>query len=497
MEDPKGGKRGRITSDTSTDAHTQADTRPTEKPERPEKRSKPYEAEKKEIKEEEPTKGSPKIDENLVNLPRLETGLKRFSHVTVVESADSADFNKVTVLRVGLYDSTSKKVEFHQVSKKTFRQLRQSKLAWKKFTNKPSSKELKLQKMHPKAMELLTPSTPSPEALPTTTTTNTTTTSTSIPPTTATTATTITTTTKDQGDSFHSEATSSQIAPRRLRKAERILSQRTDRILLVLERCHDSYNQQAVLRTAECLGVQNVWIVTNVETKKKHFVPNRRITRGSDDWLTIRSFETTTECIAALREDGREIWVTDLSKSAIQLEDTKNNNLKVPARMALVIGREADGCSQEILAEADKRVFLPMYGFSDSFNLSVATAMILQRLFLICPEARGDLDENTKQQLRVKWYTQLAKDNEKYRELYAQYLNAPPPPLEDIRCEEKDRAPIVSRKIRKRIARLESEKQQRYLQSQILPNESHSQSQSQSQTQSPNRNESQKQEKDN
>jgi hypothetical protein len=83
-------------------------------------------------------------------------------------------------------------------------------------------------------------------------------------------------------------------------------------------------------RTAECLGIQHVWIVKNVEQKQKKFVANRKITRvrpfrfcflfsffrrrsgrahtraqGSDDWLSVREFQTTTECLMALREDNR------------------------------------------------------------------------------------------------------------------------------------------------------------------------------------------------
>lgn len=60
--------------------------------------------------------------------------------------------------------------------------------------------------------------------------------------------------------------------------------------------------------------------------------------------------------------------------------------MAIPPKLAIVIGRESDGVSQEMLREADKRIFLPMYGFTESFNLSVATALVLSRLFDHCPE---------------------------------------------------------------------------------------------------------------
>lgn len=221
-------------------------------------------------------------------------------------------------------------------------------------------------------------------------------------------------------------------APRRLRRAEHILSQRTGRILLVLERCIDNLNQHAILRTAECLGVQNVWLVNPPDQRKKNEGLNRNVTMKADDWLTIRTFHTTRECIDALREDRREIWATDLCAEAVCLDESAGG-LELPQRVAIIAGREGDGVSEEMLKEADRRVYLPMYGFTDSFNLSVAMALLVQRLFYMCPEARRNLTPEEKHQLRIQWYTKLAKGVEKNREEYARYINHPPPPLDDLR----------------------------------------------------------------
>jgi len=78
----------------------------------------------------------------------------------------------------------------------------------------------------------------------------------------------------------------------------------------------------------------------------------------------------------------------------------------------------------------------------------------------VCPEARGDLPEEEKQQLRIKWYTQLAKDDEERRHLYAQWLALPPPPLEDIRPEE--RVPLIKKKLRKKIAEKEAQEKKEF-----------------------------------
>ena len=81
--------------------------------------------------------------------------------------------------------------------------------------------------------------------------------------------------------------------------------------------------------------------------------------------------------------------------------------MSVPEKLAIVMGREADGVSQAMLQEADLRVYLDMFGFTESFNLSVASALVLQSLFNSCPEAHGDMSIQSKKVLRADWYSKL------------------------------------------------------------------------------------------
>lgn len=74
-----------------------------------------------------------------------------------------------------------------------------------------------------------------------------------------------------------------------------------------------------------------------------------------------------------------------------------------PGACPLSAGREADGASEEIIAAADKRVYLPLHGWSESLNLSVASALCLARLFALAPDARGRMDERKRHDLREKW----------------------------------------------------------------------------------------------
>jgi tRNA(Leu) C34 or U34 (ribose-2'-O)-methylase TrmL len=175
-----------------------------------------------------------------------------------------------------------------------------------------------------------------------------------------------------------------------------------------------------------------------------------KVSKGKEEWLTIRYFNTTGECIKALREQNIEIWVTDLSLGAQSLEDT---SITVPNRVAIVMGQEAEGASEEILAAADKKIYLPIYGFGESLNLSVATALVLQKVLYMCPEARGQMPEEERQELREKWYTRLARDDVNKQRDYKLWLQNPPLPVNDLRREEQFRIEFIPGKIRKRSER--------------------------------------------
>eukprot|EP00963_Diacronema_lutheri_P001116 scaffold73_cov337-Pavlova_lutheri.AAC.11 len=249
-------------------------------------------------------------------------------------------------------------------------------------------------------------------------------------------------------------------APRRLRKAEAVLLQRTSRVVVVLERSCDAYNHMAVLRSAEAFGVQHVWIVEPVEmrtgrgdrTQVESYI--QRISRQSAEWLTVRRFDTPESCIEALRRDEREIWVTDLSLEACSMERLEKKD--VPMRFAVVFGRESDGVSSQMLQAADRRVYLPMRGFAESFNLSVSSALLLQRVFLLCPEAHGDMTEEERQVLRTNWYAKLAR-NDKQRAAYHPYLANPPLPFRDLRRLEEHRTSWVQKKVKTRVHMREEE----------------------------------------
>jgi tRNA(Leu) C34 or U34 (ribose-2'-O)-methylase TrmL len=215
---------------------------------------------------------------------------------------------------------------------------------------------------------------------------------------------------------------------RMLRKAEAVIQWRTTRLILVIERCTNDHNYSAILRTAEALGIQLIYMIDPPEieedmhqakTQKQQSLiekatpeelEQRRqhhfFARNAQEWLTIRDFETTEDCVSTLKSEGYDLWVTDLSQHAECLTMTTP---KVPDKVALVMGTEAVGCSQYMLDIADKRVYLPLRGFADSLNLSVATALVIHHLFVMDPTLIGGITEEEKHDLRTDWYAKLCQ----------------------------------------------------------------------------------------
>ncbi|MEM6567613.1 MAG: RNA methyltransferase [Planctomycetota bacterium] len=237
-----------------------------------------------------------------------------------------------------------------------------------------------------------------------------------------------------------------QPAPARLRRAEAILARRTSRLVLILERPWNDDNVQAVLRTAESFGIQHVWTIKHPHTRKR---AHRSVTKGSHLWITRRFFREIDECVAAAREEGLELWVTDLDEGAIEVE-APADLLPFPERVAIVIGRETAGVSDELREAAARRVYLPMHGFTESFNLSVATALLLQRCFDAEPSLVGAMPDTERAALRRAWYERLAGSNEAKRAVFRRWADDPPPPLDHPRPSKESRAPRIKKTMRDR-----------------------------------------------
>eukprot|EP01062_Namystynia_karyoxenos_P028271 TRINITY_DN21441_c0_g1_i2.p1 TRINITY_DN21441_c0_g1~~TRINITY_DN21441_c0_g1_i2.p1 ORF type:complete len:468 (+),score=130.97 TRINITY_DN21441_c0_g1_i2:86-1489(+) len=257
---------------------------------------------------------------------------------------------------------------------------------------------------------------------------------------------------EDSGSEQHREGE----APQRVRRAELVLRERTARLLLVLERCCNPHNQSAVLRTAEALGVQHVWTVEPPRVKQRGGAPAVGVTAGCERWLTRRSFGTTAQCIAELREKGWAIWATDLSREAVALRDGEDQLQQMPPRVALVFGSETAGVSEEMLLAADRRVYLPMHGFAESLNVGIAAALVTHEVLrLMGPGVRGTLPPEEQRQLRQQWLRLLAS-NPTARRRIAYYAEHPAAPLRDLRDGRGTLSGGTTRRVIRKVAQKEA-----------------------------------------
>jgi tRNA (guanosine-2'-O-)-methyltransferase len=198
------------------------------------------------------------------------------------------------------------------------------------------------------------------------------------------------------------------ISENRKKTIERILDQRTRRVTVVLEDIFQSQNASAVIRTCECMGIQDIHII---EQRSKYHL-NPRVLKGSNKWMTFRQYNTkgnnnTQDCFDALRRDGYRILVTDPAEDGVSIHDVDFNAGKI----AIVFGNELRGISSFGIDYADQKVKIPMYGFTESLNISVSVAICLNSLIERLRKANEvfTLSEDEKSELKLDWYRKIVR----------------------------------------------------------------------------------------
>ncbi len=198
------------------------------------------------------------------------------------------------------------------------------------------------------------------------------------------------------------------VTERRRNKIEEILNLRTRYITVVLEDIYQSQNTSAVLRTCECLGIQDVHIIENYNS----YNINPMVLKGSDKWLTIRRYNRSADNSAAaigmLKSEGYRIVATSLHDKSIALPDFDLDK----GKCAVVFGNEHQGVSKYILREADEYLKIPMCGFTQSFNISVSVGIVIFQLMqkLSAGAVAGYLTDAEKKTLRAEWLKSSVKN---------------------------------------------------------------------------------------
>jgi len=186
-----------------------------------------------------------------------------------------------------------------------------------------------------------------------------------------------------------------------------VLSERTRYIKVVLEDIYQPHNASAVLRTMDCFGIQDACIIENMN--EYHVNPD--VALGSSKWLTLEKFNkkenNTLEAIENLKKENYRIVATTPHTFDTKLDDF---DLK-KGKAALFFGTEMHGLSKVVLENADDFVKIPMYGFTESFNISVSAAIILYHLTekLKKLQDHWQLSENERKEIKLEWLKRSIK----------------------------------------------------------------------------------------
>jgi len=181
---------------------------------------------------------------------------------------------------------------------------------------------------------------------------------------------------------------------------ENIIEDRTKHICVVLENIYQPHNASAVLRSCDLFGVQDIHIIENSNT----YTLSEEVAMGSSKWLNLKKYndsdENTLKCFNKLREQGYKIVATTPHENDVLLDD-----LDISEKTALVFGTEMQGLSEVALKDADAYVKIPMYGFTESFNISVSAALSLYHLTEKMRKSDIDwkLTEEEKIDIHIKW----------------------------------------------------------------------------------------------
>lgn len=197
-----------------------------------------------------------------------------------------------------------------------------------------------------------------------------------------------------------------------------LVEKRTRYATVVLEDIYQPHNASAVLRSCDCFGIQDVHIIEN----RNSWEYSRDVEQGSSKWLTINRYrekeQNSKDCIASLKNKGYKIVATTPHT------DMTVNELPLDQPVALVLGTELTGVSPIILEEADYKVKIPMYGFTESFNISVAAAICMNviRQRLDSEKLNYQITDKERTEIMLLWCEKTLKHFDKYLDTFQKRL---------------------------------------------------------------------------
>lgn len=197
---------------------------------------------------------------------------------------------------------------------------------------------------------------------------------------------------------------------------DRLIRERTSYVTVVLEDLYQSHNQSAVMRSADCMGIQHLHLIENRNSYDTHST----VSQGAREWLTLHRYReeqnNTPAAIRQLRREGYRIIATTPHTRDVLIDDLDLEK----GKMAFFFGTELTGLSSCVLEEADEFVKVPMYGFTESLNVSVCAALVMYSVMqrLKRSSMEWQLSENERIRIALQWYKNAVKASDEILERF-------------------------------------------------------------------------------
>ncbi len=197
---------------------------------------------------------------------------------------------------------------------------------------------------------------------------------------------------------------------------DRVLSDRTRYATVVLENIYQPHNASAVLRSCDCFGIQDVHIIEN----SYQYELNPHVSLGAAQWLNLHRYgdleNNTADCIHSLKKAGYRIVATTPESNAVSIHDFDVTK----GKFALLFGTEKFGLTPEAFDMADEYIRIPMYGFTESFNISVSVSLCLFHFTEKIRTEKVDwqLTENEQIDIYLQWYRNTVTNSEMIERKY-------------------------------------------------------------------------------
>jgi tRNA (guanosine-2'-O-)-methyltransferase len=201
----------------------------------------------------------------------------------------------------------------------------------------------------------------------------------------------------------------------RKERFQQVLSKRTNHFTIAMEDVFQLHNTSAVMRSCEVFGIQQLNVIEERYTKSI----DKEIAMGAQKWVDVNRFNSISGCISSMKSKGYQIIATTPHENDCDLDD-----FDISKPSALFFGTERDGLSEEVLQNADGFLKIPMAGFTESLNISVSAAIIIQNLMsrLHKSNIKWQLSEEEILEKRLQWAKNTIKDIKRIEERYYREL---------------------------------------------------------------------------